>query len=68
MVDKSIISKSIDNAVLKCGNNYPKAQALRYYKEHKDNFKVEEYNGMDVTVKPSPVGNLQRLQAELQER
>lgn len=68
MVSREHISKSFDYAIFKC-NDYPKAIALRYYKEHKDNFVSDTYpTGADTESLPSPVGRLQQIQADLQEQ
>lgn len=47
--------------VVKC--QYPKRVALQYYNKHKDEFQTQEW----VEEIPSPVGKLQREQADLQE-
>lgn len=61
------IIKVIGDYVAKCGD-YPKARALKYFKENKDNFQEESYDkGDDPTnTRPSPKGFLQKTQQELQ--
>ena len=67
-MDKKIILKHIEDAILKCGDDYPKARALKYYREHKEEFQTEDYGGLNSETLPSPVGVLQRVQANLQEK
>lgn len=68
MVSKRVINNIIEKSVLtvvKC-HDYPKSLALKYYDEHKDDFQSEVYTTNN-EVLPSPVGELQRQQAKLQE-
>lgn len=68
MVSKKVINNIIEKSVLtvvKC-HDYPKALALKYYNEHKDEFQTETYTTNN-RVLPSPVGKLQRIQGGLQE-
>lgn len=67
MVSKQLILKEVTLAMEKCGNNYPKAKALKYYNEHKNDFQSEEYLSNSRRI-PSPVGVLQQAQADLQEQ
>lgn len=68
MVSKEHISFAIEKSiqVVKCGNDYPKARALKYWQEHKDEFQTETYYEDSEKI-PSPVGRLQGIQADLQE-
>ena len=68
MVSREIILEIINKSLqIKC-HDYPKAIALQYYNEHKDDFRSEEYpTGVDTETLPSPVGRLQQQQADLQE-
>ncbi len=72
MVRYENILLMIDEYILKC---YPKENALKYFNEHKDNFKEEKYNGDGLGVKVtvsglvaqgSLIGELQRVQEDLQ--
>lgn len=68
MVSKRVINNIIEKSVLtivKC-QDYPKALALKYYNDHKDDFQTEVYTTNN-KVLPSPVGKLQSKQAKLQE-
>lgn len=65
MVKYDSILKIMDNYVQKC-TDYPKYQALKYFKEHMDEFQEERYDS-DPNRIPSPQGHFQRMQEQLQE-
>lgn len=68
MVSYETIFAVISDHVQKC-SDYPKAIALKYFKEHRDEFITETYDeGINPKSDDSPVGHLQHQQAEAQER
>lgn len=66
MIDKKVISKSIDDAIVKCGPTI----SMRISAFNPKDFKSEKYSRKDgqiKTAKRSPVGKLQQLQEDLQD-
>ena len=67
MVKYSTLLDIIEKSLNKC-HDYPKAMALDYFKNNQNNFKGETYDyGVNPNQLPSPQGELQRIQEELQE-
>lgn len=68
MVRYKTIFRIIDEHVRKC-SDYPKAIALKYFKEHQSEFLTETYDeGVNPKSEDSPVGYLQKEQADAQEK
>lgn len=71
MVKYSTIFRTIEDYVVKC-DDYPKAQALKYFEENKDNFLGETYDeGVNPVIhfsqhRHSPMGHLEKIQYDLQ--
>ena len=68
MVQLNSILKVMDEYIDKC-TDYPKYQALKYFKEHKEEFQDETWDNGDGSLDDgdAPVGNLQQLQEDLQD-
>ncbi len=70
MVKYTSILNTIEEYTNKC-TNYPKANAIRFFKEHKDQFQMETWsdgsNGELIDGDTAPVGDLHKAQIELQE-